>query len=203
MACALMVRLLQCRTTKLDRPHALITRELVSWHAVEMTRGEETALVKELERAFSACKQVGLLVMVTTSHSAPFASSGVAKQLLIDSWVRDENIDLFSPQLYTSGTEGKPEFLLTPCGANATEHWKCSWERLVPMKAKWVLSLASGDHYPEAKAFFNKLDIEPIGYIQWKEPTKPSDSSGLHIAVGTSSPLPRPRERPREYSSRP
>jgi hypothetical protein len=163
---------------------------------VEMTRGEETALVKELERAFAACKQAGLLVMVTTSHSAPFASSTLMKGLLIDSWVHDDNIDLFSPQLYTSGTEGKPEFMLTPCGTPGQA--KCSWERLAPMKAKWVLSLASGDQYPAAKAFFNKLDIKPIGYIQWKEPMKASDAdTSLHIAapVDTNSALPRPRDR--------
>jgi hypothetical protein len=163
---------------------------------VEMTRGEETALVKELERAFAACKQAGLLVMVTTSHSAPFASSTLMKGLLIDSWVHDDNIDLFSPQLYTSGTEGKPEFMLTPCGTPGQS--KCSWERLAPMKAKWVLSLASGDQYPAAKAFFNKLDIKPIGYIQWKEPMKASDAdTSLHIAapVDTNSALPRPRDR--------
>ena len=163
---------------------------------VEMTRGEEKALVKELERAFAACKQAGLLVMVTTSHSAPFASSTLMKELLIDSWVRDDNIDLFSPQLYTSGTEGKPEFTLTPCGTPGRS--KCSWERLAPMKAKWVLSLASGAQYPAAKAFFKKLNIDPIGFIQWKEPMKESDAdTSLRIAapVDTISALPRPRDR--------
>ena len=67
---------------------------------VEMTRGEDTgevkALVRALEHAFKACKRAGLLVMLTTSHTAPFASSATAKQLLIESWIRDKNIDLFS-----------------------------------------------------------------------------------------------------------
>merc|ERR1711865_1215126 len=132
---------------------------------VEMTRGEETALVKGL---------------------------------LIDSWVNDDNIDLFSPQLYTSGAEGRPEFMLTACGTPGSENSKCSWERLAPMKAKWVLSLASGDQYPAAKAFFNKLDIKPIGYIQWRDPLKASDAdTSLRIAapVGSNSALPRPRDR--------
>jgi hypothetical protein len=163
---------------------------------VEMTRGEETALVKELERAFSACSLAGLLVMVTTSHSAPFASSSLMKGLLRDSWVHDDNIDLFSPQLYTAGTEGRPEFMMTPCGTAGQSN--CSWDLLAPMKAKWVLSLVSGDHYPEAKAFFNKLGIKPIGYIQWKDPTRASDAdTSLHIAapVDTISALPRPRDR--------
>ena len=77
------------------------------------------------------------------------------------------------PQLYTSGTEGNPEFLHTPCSREVAPgtHWsKCTWERLSPMKAKWVLSLASASHYAAAKAFFNQLGIEPIGYIQWRDP---------------------------------
>merc|ERR1719327_905029 len=41
---------------------------------VESTEGEEE-LVAALERAFAACKRVGLLVMVTTSHTAPYAAA--------------------------------------------------------------------------------------------------------------------------------
>ena len=66
------------------------------------------------------------------------------------------------------------------------------------MKAKWVLSLASGAQYPVAKAFFNKLNINPIGFVQWREPMKASDAdTGLRVAapVDTISALPRPRDR--------
>ena len=38
------------------------------------TQGEEE-LVAALERAFAACKRAGLLVMVTTSHTAPYAAA--------------------------------------------------------------------------------------------------------------------------------
>ena len=37
-------------------------------------QGEEE-LVAALERAFAACKRAGLLVMVTTSHTAPYAAA--------------------------------------------------------------------------------------------------------------------------------
>jgi hypothetical protein len=140
---------------------------------IEMTKGEEE-LVKEFERAFVACKQAGLLVMITTSHSAPYAASARAKELLIDAWVKSDNIDIFSPQLYTSGFEASPEFMQTPCrSGGGTDQSKCTWERLKRMKAKWVLSLASADHYPAAKAFFDNLGIKTHGYIQWKDPLKP------------------------------
>ena len=39
---------------------------------IEMTKGE-MELVREVEKVFALCKAHGLLVMVTTSHSAPYA----------------------------------------------------------------------------------------------------------------------------------
>ncbi len=40
-----------------------------------LTKGE-AELTDAFERAFAACKQAGLLVMVTTSHSAPCTPRG-------------------------------------------------------------------------------------------------------------------------------
>jgi len=52
---------------------------------VESTEGEED-LVAALERAFAACKKAGLLVMVTTSHTAPYAAASEAsKPMMVDS----------------------------------------------------------------------------------------------------------------------
>jgi hypothetical protein len=149
---------------------------------IEMTKGE-APLVKEFERAFAACKQAGLLVMITTSHSAPYASSGSSKELFVDSWAKSENIDIFSPQLYTSGMEGKPEYMLTPCrSGGSTEGSRCTWERLKPMKAKWVLSLANADHYAGAKEYFYNLGIETRGFIQWQDGPKDMPGGGKEPA---------------------
>jgi len=140
---------------------------------IELTQGDEQPLVEAFERAFKIVKNAGLLVMVTTSHSAPYASSEKAKSLLITSWRRSSDIDIFSPQLYTSGFEGTPEFTLTPCrSGGGSENSECTWERLKPIKARWVLSLASEDHYPDAHEFFRKLGIKVSGWIQWKDPVK-------------------------------
>jgi hypothetical protein len=82
---------------------------------IELTVGEEE-LVEAFERTFSILKKAGLLVMVTTSHSAPYAaSSDKAKNLIVESWVRSNDIDIFSPQLYTSGSESAPELEATHC----------------------------------------------------------------------------------------
>ena len=55
---------------------------------VEMTRDDAPeALVDAFERAFVACKHAGLLVMLTTSHSAPYAAGSTETKLaLVDAW---------------------------------------------------------------------------------------------------------------------
>ena len=104
---------------------------------VEVTEGSADALAAALEAAFLACKKAGMLVMVTTSHTAPYAAAtDHTKRLLVDSWVKSSSIDIFSPQLYTSGYEPAPQFELTPCLPTDTLFdSRCSWERLKPMKA--------------------------------------------------------------------
>jgi hypothetical protein len=82
---------------------------------IELTTGEED-LVEAMEKTFRILKKAGLLVMVTTSHSAPYAaSSDRAKNLIVESWVQSNDIDIFSPQLYTSGSESAPELEATHC----------------------------------------------------------------------------------------
>ena len=102
-------------------------------------------------------------MLVTTSHSAPYAAgSDTSKMALVDSWAKDDNIDIFSPQLYTSGNEDKPEFDITPCPKDA-----CTYERIANMKAKWVPSVHSASQYPEVKAFFDQKGIQTAGYLIW------------------------------------
>tara|TARA_B100000787_G_C15957781_1_gene191819 strand:- start:333 stop:521 length:189 start_codon:yes stop_codon:yes gene_type:complete len=55
-----------------------MVKPLVS-HSRRLTKGEAD-LVPAFERAFAACKQAGLLVMVTTSHSAPCNSAASNRQ---------------------------------------------------------------------------------------------------------------------------
>jgi hypothetical protein len=83
---------------------------------VEVTRGGQK-LLDELETAYGKCKEAGLVVMVTTSHTAPTGVTlGKMRQELIKHWVKSKNIDIISPQLYTWGGEEKPEYDQTwPC----------------------------------------------------------------------------------------
>ena len=175
---------------------------------VESTTGEED-LVQAFERAFAAVKKAGLLVLVTTSHSAPYAaSSEKAKDLIVKSWLKSKNIDIFSPQLYTTGTETAPDFNQAHCSIGIPQHLRmknttrlfderkraarekahaekerlqheratspeggyptgCTWKRLKPMRARWIPSISSEDHYPAVKEYFAQLGIQTHGYIQW------------------------------------
>ena len=82
---------------------------------IELTAGEED-LVEAMEKTFKVLKEAGLLTMVTTSHSAPYAaSSDKAKNMIVESWINSNDIDIFSPQLYTSGSESAPELEPTHC----------------------------------------------------------------------------------------
>jgi hypothetical protein len=136
---------------------------------IEMTIGE-IELVKAVEQAFAACKRADLLVMVTTSHSAPYAAASEASKIaFVDSWIKSPHLDIFSPQLYSRGRESQPEFETTPCLSNGQVSGShCSYERLKGMKkAIWMPSLATSGHYQAAKDFFAGEGIQIKGFIQW------------------------------------
>eukprot|EP00658_Telonema_sp_P-2_P007732 TRINITY_DN12878_c0_g1_i21.p1 TRINITY_DN12878_c0_g1~~TRINITY_DN12878_c0_g1_i21.p1 ORF type:complete len:338 (+),score=69.14 TRINITY_DN12878_c0_g1_i21:181-1194(+) len=61
--------------------------------------------------SFALCKQHSLRVLVTVSHSAPYAVPD--KAALMAGFLQDSNIDYLSPQLYTSGRERENDFAFT------------------------------------------------------------------------------------------
>ena len=85
--------------------------------------------------------------------------------------MNSDDIDIFSPQLYTSGMEESPDFDLTPCreapSDEPPEKARCTYERLKGMKAKWVPSLCSEGHYQATKQFFEDMGIKTHGFVQW------------------------------------
>ena len=88
----------------------------------------------------------------------------------MDSWVKSHDIDIFSPQLYTSGYETNPQFDMTPCSnQDGIFSSKCSWERLKPMRAAWVPSLKDASHDAPSKEYFEKIGIKTRGFIQWAD----------------------------------
>merc|ERR1740133_403774 len=136
---------------------------------VEVTRGG-MLLVDSLEEAFKKCKAADLVVMVTTSHTAPTGVSlGDIRLKLIESWVKSDNLDIISPQLYTWGGEEEPEFDSTwPCD-------NCTFTKYKGSKAQFMPSVVNGEHMKAVKKYFDKLKIPVSGYFQWQPVLSASD----------------------------
>ena len=66
-------------------------------------------MVPAFKASFAKVKAAGLNVIVTTSHSAPYDCDTPETAIaLVVAWVQDPNIDILSPQLYTTGFETSP-----------------------------------------------------------------------------------------------
>ena len=138
---------------------------------VEEAHGSAKDLIAAFERSFIALKQAGLSVMVTTSHSAPYETDSDATRVaLVDSWVKSDNIDYISPQLYSDGQEAEPEYEAEDPNRNV------AYERYKGAKAKFVPSIASADQVDRVKLFFQQKGITVDGYVQWKQESDEDDS---------------------------
>jgi len=133
---------------------------------VEIVYGASSVVVPAFAQAFKAMKEQNLLVGVTTSHSAPYMTDtpDVAVEL-VKSWVKDANIDLLSPQLYSSGQEGAPDFAET----NNCKDAGCTWELYEGMLPKMVPSLVAESHYAATQTYFKNMGITTEGFFQWRQ----------------------------------
>lgn len=116
-----------------------------------------SGLSQDFKTSFEAAKAKGFKVLVTVSHSAPYDIGDAAD--LMKSFFDDANIDILSPQLYTTGEESENDYD-TSHGVNWTEYAKC--------KAAVVPSLVTASLYPSAQAYFAQQGVTLQGYIQWK-----------------------------------
>lgn len=68
------------------------------------------SFVDAFKNCFAKCKQAGLQVLVTMSHTNPYqCQSGAGQGMdLVNSWINDSNVDYISPQLYSSGETLEP-----------------------------------------------------------------------------------------------
>ena len=138
---------------------------------VEEVHGSADVLVPAFKRAFAASKAVGLKVGVTTSHSAPYTTDTPSDAIaLVEAWVSDSNIDILSPQLYSSGNESVPEMAETSTCATLSDGTPgCVWEKFTNYKGIFAPSVVDGSHVPAVIEYFSKKGIEVNGYIQWKQ----------------------------------
>jgi hypothetical protein len=126
----------------------------------------DMSMVGLFSQSFQACKQAGLAVIVTTSHSAPYQTSTPDVAVaLVKSWVRDKNIDAISPQLYSSGSEGAPDFSET----DQCKNQGCTWDLYKGATPAFWPSLVQTSHLPATQSFFQGKGIQVGGYIQWAQ----------------------------------
>jgi len=114
--------------------------------------------------SFVVAKANNLKVLVTISHSAPYGFPD--KIALMDHFFTDENIDIISPQMYTTGNEASNDFV-----------WDgVPWSSYANSKAEIVPSIVRASYYEDLVDFFDKSarsgaseSIAVTGFIQWKQ----------------------------------
>lgn len=118
----------------------------------------DSGLTQDFQKVFSKAKKAGLTVLVTVSHSAPYGINDASE--MMQAFFADDNIDVISPQLYTTGKEHQNDYA-TSQGVQWNEYANC--------KAKVVPSLVEGAYYPSAVDYFASQGITLAGYIQWQQ----------------------------------
>lgn len=131
----------------------------------EIISGSADDMIPRFALAFRQAKAIGLKVVVTMSHSAPYQTDTPQDAVaFVKAWVRDGNIDMVSPQLYSSGMESSPDLRETFFCKDAG----CSWMAYVESVPKFVPSIVNHSHFPAVQKFFQgALDVH--GYIQWAQ----------------------------------
>lgn len=134
--------------------------------ALDVEECSEVGLASSFLAATAAAKAAGMETMVTVSHSAPYGCSD--KRDLMLALIGDINCDYLSPQLYTSGEEGLPDF--TADGI--------TWEEYGQSRGKIIPSIVDGTHYPATQSYFAGKGVPLSGYVQWAHAT-----SAVEVAV--------------------
>ena len=118
----------------------------------------DPSLESAFAASFAAAKAKGLQVLVTISHSAPYGISDGAT--LMQSFFASSDIDILSPQLYTTGEETSNQYA-TSQGV--------TWNQYATAKAAIAPSIVSADMYASAQAYFQQQGVTLRGFVQWSQ----------------------------------
>jgi len=134
---------------------------------VEEVYGSHGDIVPAFQKTFANLKGEGLLVGVTTSHSAPYWCYTAEDAIeIVKAWVADDNIDVISPQLYTSGYERAPMFDET----GLCVQQGCTWDLYKGFKGKFAPSICTAGQYGAVQSYFSsKYGIECEGFFEWSQ----------------------------------
>lgn len=116
----------------------------------------DAGLESQYEEAFAAVKAGGLKVLVTVSHSEPYGIHDA--KTLMKSFIASSNIDILSPQLYSSGSEKQNDY--TAVGT--------PWSAFAASTALIAPSIVAASYYSSAVNYFATHGVKLAGFIQWK-----------------------------------
>lgn len=134
--------------------NALAAYQGIAYDIEEGSAGLATAFTT----SFAAAKAKGLKVLVTVSHSAPYGIADAAA--LMSSFFASSDIDILSPQLYTTGEETSNQYA-TSGGVNWTEY--------AGAKAIVAPSIVNANLYADAQEYFSTQGVSLDGFLQWQQ----------------------------------
>lgn len=117
------------------------------------------------KHTFSRAKSAGFFVIVAFSHTAPYGITD-ARDLMM-SFIYDNNIDVLSPIMYSTGTEYSSSSQQSPVDTSETYGKNVPWELFQYSKAEVVPSLWNKNLYDSAAQFLQQKGVTPNGYIAW------------------------------------
>ncbi|MCX4029669.1 LysM peptidoglycan-binding domain-containing protein [Endozoicomonas sp. SM1973] len=116
----------------------------------------DSGLETSFKQSFQAAKKNNLSVLVTVSHSAPYGISDAST--LMQSFFNSNNIDILSPQLYTTGNETENDYAISQ---------GVQWSQYAEAKPEIVVSIVKADMYQSAVQYFSKVNVNLKGYLVW------------------------------------
>jgi hypothetical protein len=134
---------------------------------VEEVVGPSSTMAPAFSESFAAMRSAGLIVAVTTSHSAPYQCDTPQDAVdILKAWCADSNLDVISPQLYSTGREGAPELVPT----NSCKDAGCTFDIYTTCKAEIAPSIVEPSHYAATKEFFSStVSRATKGYYMWAQ----------------------------------
>ena len=136
---------------------------------IEDLSGSSSELTEAFANAFAAVQSCGLSVSITTSHNAPFATDDPQTAVdLVTQWLTDPNVDMISPQMYTSGNEDSPVLATTSTCHSANP--PCDWSAYQGTSKKIVPSIVDSTHLAAVTQFFSDKGIDTQNsFVQWAQ----------------------------------
>jgi len=148
---------------------------------IEKVQGSSSTMNPRFAASFAAVKAKGMKVAITVSHTAPYDCDSPQDAVdFVEAFVQDSNVDIISPQLYTSGFEAAPDFSATGFCAAAG----CGWNMYQNVRSGLLIapSIVETSQYDAAKTHLKEHEnIDTSGYFVWKQSNGGSRRLDIHI----------------------